>query len=210
MLSFQSSHDVATSLPIGHRCAKHGFPLRYSSLFASRLNRNMDPHSCENGWRGESVVSDVGLFGFTTRRDYVFGYSPQFRDWRILDSSVFCFKNFGVSAVSWSHHSESRCFVFMRFGVHAAFVIPLPHCSDRHNPRFQISAFSKTARFAISDLRTTKSILDSDPPWMTDLRRDAAPKYYSSQHARTHMTCQKIMHVSQQREEKERERESDK
>ena len=61
--------------PIGHRCAKHGFPLRYSSLFAGRLNRNMDPHSCENGWRGESVVSVVGLFGFTPRRDYVFGYS---------------------------------------------------------------------------------------------------------------------------------------
>ena len=75
VLSFQSSHDVSTRLPIGHRCAKHGFPLRYSSLFASRLNRNMDPHSCENDWRGESVVSVVGLFGFTTRRDYVFVYS---------------------------------------------------------------------------------------------------------------------------------------
>ena len=93
-----------------------------------------------------------------------------------MNSGVFCFKTLGVSAVSWLHHSETRCFVFMRFGVYAAFVIPFPHCSDWRNSQFQISAFSKTARFTISDLRTTKSILESNPPWMTDLRRDAAPQ----------------------------------
>ena len=100
---------------------------------------------------------------------------PQFRNWRIPDSGVFGFKILSVFAVSWSQHSESRCFVFMRFGVYAAFVIPFPHCSDCRNLQTQISAFSKTARFAFSDLRTTKSVLESDPAAMTDLRRDAAP-----------------------------------